>query len=138
MIQNLMKTAIIASLLTIVGSFALTSCYQKPGPGKAEITVVDRDGDAQRGVHVRLYCTEPGCDVERMGTTNSTGKYTQEFDLPAVLRVRAVRYDSTITVIGLPPNQREEIEVDSLCGEGFIQIENDETTNEVVTILQCK
>ncbi len=132
-----MKNAFAALVLTILGSLTLTSCYKEPGPGTGEIVVVNSKGEVQSGVHVRMFCTQVDCDVVRNGTTNSSGAYSQEFDLPVVLRVRAVRYDSTVTVVGLPPNQMEEVSVDSLCGEGFIQIENDEIASERVTILDC-
>lgn len=135
--RTIMRKVFIALTIMIFGSLVMTSCYKDPGPGTAEIRVVNTKGEVQKGVRVRLFCTETGCDVARIGRTNSSGEYTQEFDLPVVLRVRAVRYDTTITQTGLPPNQKEEISVDSLCGEGFIQIENDEVTSERVTILNC-
>lgn len=117
--------------------FSFTSCGNKVEPGRAEVKVLDKDGVAQKGVHVTLFCTETNCIVRTTGLTNTLGVYTEEFDLPVVLRVRAVRYDSTITYQGLPPNQVEVIKVDSLCGEGYIQIENNEVAKELITILDC-
>ena len=63
--------------------------------------------------------------------------FAVEFDLPVVLRVRAVRYDTIRTTTGLPPNVITSIKVDSVCGEGFVQVENDEITSESITILEC-
>jgi hypothetical protein len=129
---------LIFAIVAIVSFSAFQSCKKKVEPGRAEVKVVDADGVSQEGVSVTMYCTEPECVVTEKGYTNSLGVFVQEFELPVVLRVRAVRYDSTITVIGLPPNTREEIEVDSLCGEGFITVENNEVSTETITILNCR
>jgi hypothetical protein len=122
-----------------LASIGLTfsACDTEPDPGVAEIQVIDEDGISQSGVKVRLFCTEPNCVVSREGSTNSLGIYTTSFELPVVLRVRAVRYDTTITTQGLPPNQITTVKVDSLCGNGFIQVENDEIASETITILEC-
>ena len=120
-----------------LSSIGFTACKNDPGPGIAEIKVINLDGVSQKGVDVLMYCTQPGCVVQREGKTNSLGVFSEQFDLPVVLRVRAVRYDSTFTIVGLPPNQIEVLHLDSLCGEGFVQIENDEITSETVTILEC-
>ena len=134
--KNLLYTVFVFASL-----FALNAC-NKLENGIAEVKVIDKEGDAQQGVHVTLFCTdddpEKECVVETKGITNTLGVYKTEFELPVVLRVRAVRYDTTITLQGLPPNQIEKIEVDSLCGEGFITIENNEIASEVITILDCK
>ena len=127
---------IFLALIAIVG-LTISSCKNEPGPGTAEIRVIDVDGVSQKGVDVLMYCTQPGCVVQREGKTNSLGVFTEQFELPVVLRVRAVRYDSTFEVIGLPPNEIEVLRLDSLCGEGFVQIENDEITSETITILEC-
>lgn len=133
-----MKKALFAmvSALMLVG-FATTSCDNTPGPGTAEVKVYNKDGLAQKNILVRLFCTEPECVVEREGRTNELGVYTESFDLPVVLRVRAVRYDTTITVSGIGPNQIKKVSVDSVCGEGFIQVENDDVASETITILRC-
>jgi len=121
-----MKTFIRLSLMLItVSALGFAACD------------TDEVGNAQSGIHVTLYCTEPNCVVRRKGRTNSLGVYTESFELPVVLRVRAVRYDTTTTTQGLPPNQITTVKVDSLCGEGFIQVENDEIASETVTILEC-
>jgi hypothetical protein len=134
----MMKKALFAmvSALMLVG-FATTSCDNTPGPGTAEVKVYNKDGLAQKNILVRLFCTEPECVVEREGRTNELGVYTESFDLPVVLRVRAVRYDTTITVSGIGPNQIKKVSVDSVCGEGFIQVENDDVASETITILRC-
>lgn len=134
-----MKKAILGiGVLLGIGSVLLSSCDNDPGPGTAEVKVLDADGVAQKQVKVILYCTEANCVVRREGRTNELGVFAEEFDLPVVLRVRSVRYDTTTTLEGLPPNQIKKISVDSFCGEGFIQVENDEVANEIVTILECK
>lgn len=133
-----MKTVFRFTLVTmVVLALGLNACDTDPDPGVAEIKVIDEVGDSQSGIDVTLYCTEPNCIVRRTGRTNSLGVYTESFELPVVLRVRAVRYDTTITVQGLPPNQITIVDVDSLCGEGFIQVENDEIALETITILEC-
>lgn len=134
----MMKKALFAmvSALMLVG-FATTSCDNTPGPGTAEVKVYNKDGLAQKNILVRLFCTEPECVIEREGRTNELGVYTESFDLPVVLRVRAVRYDTTITVSGIGPNQIKKVSVDSVCGEGFIQVENDDVASETITILRC-
>ena len=135
-----MKKKALLNMLTalVIGGFVMMSCDKTPGPGKAEVKVIDKDGQIQKKVKVVMFCTEPECVVKREGLTNDLGIYTQEFDLPVVLRVRAVRYDTTITKTGLPPNVITKVTQDSVCGEGFIQVENDEIANETVTILTCK
>lgn len=117
--------------------FSVTSCDNTPGPGTAEVKVYDKDGVAQKSILVKMFCTEPECVIQREGRTNDLGVYTQEFELPVVLRVRAVRYDTTTTLEGLPPNQIRKVSVDSVCGEGFVQIEHDEVASETITILNC-
>jgi len=137
--NRVMKTTLRISLAILaLVAVTLSACDNDPDPGIAEIKVIDEVGDAQSGIHVTLYCTEPNCVVNRNGRTNSLGVYTESFELPVVLRVRAVRYDTTIKTQGLPPNQITTVSVDSLCGEGFIQIENDDISSETVTILECK
>ena len=124
------------STLMILG-LSTTSCDNTPGPGTAEVKVYNKDGVAQKSILVKMFCTEPECVVQREGLTNDLGVYTEAFDLPVVLRVRAVRYDTTVTLTGLPPNQVRKVSVDSVCGEGFIQVENDEVASETLTILSC-
>lgn len=132
-----MKTFIpLLSLFMTVGLFG-SACNKKTQPGIAEIKVMDKAGVAQKAVKVVLFCTEPGCVVRKEGYTNELGVYREEFELPVVLRVRSVRYDTTITPSGLPPNTINKISVDSLCGEGYAQIENDEIENVSITILEC-
>lgn len=126
----------IFALVALV-TIGFSACKNEPGPGIAEIKVIDIDGVSQKGVDVLMYCTQPGCVVQREGRTNSVGVFSEQFDLPVVLRVRAVRYDSTFEIIGLPPNEIEVLQLDSMCGEGFVQIENDEITSETITILDC-
>jgi len=118
-------------------SLVLVSCNKDPQPGVAEIKVVDETGTFQTGIDVVLYCTQPDCVVRTEGVTNSLGVFTSEYELPVVLKVRAVRYDTTTEIIGLPPNQIEVHSIDSLCGEGFVQIENDAIVKETITILEC-
>ena len=132
-----MKKAILAIVAVISLSAVISSCNNDPDPGVAEVKVINEDGVAQGDIKVTMFCTEPGCIVKREGRTNSLGVYTQEFELPVVLRVRAVRYDTTRTVQGLPPNEIVKIKVDSVCGEGFVQVENDEIASETITILEC-
>ena len=137
-IFNHMKRDFQVSLILVsVCAVLFASCDNTPDPGVAEVKVYDENNVAQSGIKVTMFCTEPGCVVTRQGRTNSVGVYTQEFELPVVLRVRAVRYDTTTTTTGLPPNVITRITVDSLCGEGFVQVENDEITSETITILEC-
>jgi hypothetical protein len=124
------------STLMILG-VSTTSCDNTPGAGTAEVKVYNKDGIAQKSILVKMFCTEPECVVQREGRTNDLGVYTESFDLPVVLRVRAVRYDTTVTLTGLPPNQVRKVSVDSVCGEGFIQVENDDVASETLTILSC-
>lgn len=136
--KSVMKTLIQISFAVLaVAALSLASCDNDPDPGIAEIKVIDVQGNSQSGVKVILYCTEPACVVRREGKTNSLGVFTQSFELPVVLRVRAVRYDTTTTTQGLPPNQITTVKVDSVCGEGFIQVENDDIASETITILEC-
>lgn len=134
-----MRPALLASLAAFV--FVLLSnlsCDNKLDPGIAEVKVIDEDGVAQKGVKVILFCVDkPTCVVREEGRTNDLGVFETEFELPVVLRVRSVRYDSTETVSGTPPFEVTTYKVDSLCGEGYIQIENEETTSETITILDC-
>lgn len=132
-----MKKFVFGMGVAMVAVFGTASCDHDKGPGTAEVKVVDSAGLAQEGVSVILYCTEVDCVVRREGLTNELGVYQTEFELPVVLRVRAVRYDSTITWVGLGPNKKKVVTLDSICGEGFIQIENDEISKETVTILEC-
>jgi len=130
---------VVLSIIAILGlgMLLLSSCDNNPGPGTAEIKVINSDGVAQKRVKVVLFCTESNCVVRREGHTNDLGVYSQEFDLPVVLRVRSVRYDTTITLVGLEPFQVKKVTLDSLCGEGFVQVDYDEVSNEIVTILEC-
>ena len=121
----------------LLAGLMITGCDNTPGPGTAEVKVTDHNGQPQKRVKVVLYCTETGCVVKREGKTNELGVYTQQFELPVVLRARSVRYDTTVTYEGLPPNQIKKVKVDSVCGEGFIQVENDEIATESITILSC-
>ncbi|GAB4382892.1 MAG: hypothetical protein Kow0075_14880 [Salibacteraceae bacterium] len=118
--------------------FVPVGCDRAPGPGIAEVKVVNTEGLAQPGVWVKLFCTEPNCVVKREGRTNELGIYTTEFDLPVVLRIRAVKYDTTYTTEGLPPNQIKKMKVDSSWGEGYIQVENDMIAQETITLLHGK
>lgn len=133
-----MKKAIVAGLFAVaIAMFTMVGCDNTPGPGTAEVKVINADGLTQSGVQVTLFCTETNCVVRRTGKTNELGVYRQDFDLPVVLRIRAVRYDTTVTKVGLPPNQITKYTVDSLCGEGYTQIENDQISSETVTIVDC-
>ncbi len=124
------------STLMILGG-STTSCDNTLGAGTAEVKVYNKDGIVQKGILVKMFCTEPECVVRREGRTNDLGVYAESFDLPVVLRVRAVRYDTTETLTGLPPNQVRTVSVDSVCGDGFIQVENDDVASETLTILSC-
>lgn len=134
----MMKKTVLALVSALMMIGVSTSCDNTPGPGIAEVKVYNKDGLIQKRVQVTLFCTEPECVVKRVGRTNDLGVYTEQFELPVVLRVRSVRYDTTITESGLPPNVIKKVTVDSLCGEGFIQVENDKIATETITILDCK
>ena len=134
----MMKKTIFTLLSALLLIGISTSCDNTPGPGTAEVKVYNKDGLIQKRVQVTLFCTEPECVVKRVGKTNDLGVYTEQFELPVVLRVRSVRYDTTITYEGLEPNRIRKVKVDSVCGEGFIQVENDKIASETITILDCK
>jgi len=135
--KKFLSTVTFFSLLIVGSALTMTSCKDDDGPAIAEITVFDTTGLVQTNVRVDVFCTQPNCVVTSTGRTDSRGESRHEFDLPAVLRVYAVRYDSTFIQTGVPPNVTIQVLVDSVCGDGFVTVDNGETVQESVTLFPC-
>lgn len=93
-------TIIVLSLLA--GTFVFSSSCNKPKPCYAIITVMDTTGAApQAGVTVKLYATVTTAtgtttgDLKDQGTTDSEGKITFKFKLPAIMDVEATKPNCT-------------------------------------------
>lgn len=141
-IKKFIGTNLLLALLTIVGAASMTSCKDDIGPAIAEIQVVDSVGNAVAGANITLVCsssTNPPkpCDVEVKGTASESGKFRKEFDHPSVLRIVASSIVSETTILGVLPDTTIVITNDSICGEAFITIKEDETNRKTVVLYGC-
>lgn len=105
-------------------------------PPQAEITVLRFDGTPVGDARVIIYCTEPGCVVADTAYTDFNGLSTHEFALPAVLKVSAFKVTETTIDTGFPP-VTVVLGDDSLCGDEFITLIEDEVTKKTVIIYPC-
>lgn len=108
------------------------SCNEEEKP-LAEITVIKEDGVPLDEARVIISCTEPGCIVADTQYTNFNGISVHEFDLPAVLKVTAFKVTTTTIDTGFPP-QTVVLGEDSLCGEEFITVKEDEIAKKIVIV----
>lgn len=120
-------------------TLSLASCNNDDdGPTVAEILIVDTAGVTQPNVDVRVFCSlQPTCIIDDRKKTNSRGISTHEFDLPAVLQIHAVRLDSTVEIINPGPFQEIITTYDSVCGDGFVTLEENGTVRETITLFEC-
>ena len=138
MMRKALNNSWIVAMIALCFAFGSTSCNEDDGPTTAQITVLDTAGNRVPGVDVRVFCSKPpACIIDDRKVTNSRGVSTHEFDLPAVLQIRAVRIDSTVTIINPGPFQTIVVEYDSVCGNGFVTIEANETARETITLFEC-
>jgi hypothetical protein len=88
-------------------------------PTRARITVKDAAGKLITGAKVDVYCDSgKPCTVKDSQTTDSNGQSMHTFDLPAVLKVKAVKTESGTTMVG----------------EGFVKLEEHETVEKTITV----
>lgn len=111
------------------------SCKEPIKP-RAEITVLKEDGVPLEDARVIIFCTQPGCVVADTQYTNFLGVSVHEFDLPAVLKVSAFKVTETTIDTGFPP-VTVILGDDSLCGEAFVTLIEDEVTTKTVIARPC-
>lgn len=127
----------------IVLAAGMSSCKDDVGPAIAEIKVVDSLGNAVPFANLTMVCTSSTnpprpCDIEIQTVTSESGKYRKEFEHPSVLRVIASSIQSDTVITGVLPDTTQVISRDSLCGETFITIKEDETNTKTVVVYVCK
>jgi hypothetical protein len=130
-LKNLKKT-ILAPILFVL---AMAACNEVEPP-RAEITVLRFDGTPVGDARVIIYCTEPGCVVADTAYTDFNGLSTHEIALPAVLKVSAFKVTETTIDTGFPP-VKVVLGDDSLCGDEFITLIEDEVTKKTVITYPC-
>jgi hypothetical protein len=108
-IAKISLTAIVFSLLSIGLSNCDVSRFYK-----AEIEVINTFGVPEQNCIVRLYAPCVGCIVDTLALTDRAGIATFEFPAKMVLNV--------------------QVEKGILSGEGFIQLEENETVRETILV----
>jgi hypothetical protein len=115
---------------------------EEEDPTVAEIHVVDVEGKIVPYAQVELTCEssttppEP-CIIETGGTTDAAGMYSTEFELPNVLRVTAYKIHSDTQIFGILPDTTMIITTDSICGESFISVLENQTNRKTVVLYEC-
>lgn len=135
------------SFFTIIGLLAFgvvtlfsTSC-NKPKPCKAIITVMDTLGAvAEAGVTVKLYAmvtTATGTvkgDLEAEGVTDSEGKVSFTFKLPAIMDISAEKPSCTVTAPSYNSTTGVYIPGKYCKGKGIIKFEEGKTNEKTVLL----
>ncbi len=127
--------------LLIVG-LAFVACEKEKDPTKLQVFVVDEEGQKVQNAVIQFNCESSfnpprPCDVEIEVNANSSGFYEHKFDQPAVLRINAFKIDRDTLVLGTLPDTTMVITADSLCGESFVSIQEEETTRKTVVVYEC-
>lgn len=122
-------------LITAFFSCIFYACDEDTPP-RAEITVLREDGTPLEDARVIVFCTEPGCVVADTAYTDFNGLSTHEFALPAVLKVEAFKVSESTIDTGFPP-VTIVLGEDSLCGEEFITLVENEVSRKTVIALPC-
>lgn len=119
--------------------FGLQSCEDEIEPTTAQIYVIDEEGNPVSDANVILACTSSInkiCDIELEGVTNSKGKVVFDLELPAVLQVEASKVVYDTNMVGWP-NPIPEITLDSVCGNTFISVLQEEVNTKTVVLFSC-
>ena len=126
----------------IVSAASFSSCKDDIGPAIAEIQVVDSVGNIVPFANILLTCTSSTnppkpCDIEVITKAESNGKYRKEFDLPLVLKIVASSIVADTTILGVLPDTTMIVTRDSICGETFITVKEDQTNYQTVVLYGC-
>ena len=129
-------------LAFVIAGLVFVACEKEKDPTKLQVYVVDEEGTRVQNAVIQFNCESSfdpprPCDVEIEVSANSNGFYEQEFDQPAVLRINAFKIDRDTTVLGVLPDTTIVITADSLCGESFVSIQEEETTRKTVVVYEC-
>lgn len=111
-ISRLAKISLTAIAFTFL-SIGLSNCDVERYY-KAEIEVINSFGVPEQNCIVRLYAPCVGCIVDTLGLTDRSGIVSFEFPAKMVLNV--------------------EVEKGILSGEGFIQLQENETVRERILV----
>jgi hypothetical protein len=123
---------LVVALTAVV--FLGNSCA-KPKPCKAIITVYDTTGSVpQANVHIKLFANVNGnvADLKAEGDTDSDGKVSFTFKLPAILDIDALK--ATCTVV--PPSTTAGVySPGKYChGKSIIKLEEGKTIEKSVNL----
>ena len=111
----IMKNVVLGLVVAVI--WGLSAC--KPDdPTILTVRVVNNDNENVAGATVRVYCTEPGCIVEDIQTTDDKGFSVHTFELEAVLAIDVTK------VIGS----------DTLSGNGTADLVKNETVSVKIKI----
>lgn len=113
----------------------LGSSCNKPKPCKAIITIYDTTGSVpQANVHIKLYANVNGnvADLKAEGDTDTDGKVSFTFKLPAILDIDALKASCTV----VPPSTSGGVYTPGkYChGKGIIKLEEGKTIEKTVNL----
>jgi len=133
---------ILRTLLLLGVLFPFSSCNNDDDDGDtiAEVVVVTQQGARVPGATVTLECESTisrPCELKVVGLTDAGGVFRYQTNLPKVLRIEAFKLATDTQILGTLPDTVQVITVDSICGESFISIQENETSRQTVVLNDC-
>mgnify|MGYP000900602065 CR=1 FL=1 len=140
-VKKIFENVMLGLFVAMVFSIGTTSC-KKEKPPKAEITVVDSTGKAINKARVVLFCVQRPeetreCVISDTQYTDDVGKANFEFKNPAVLKMDVWKADIVEKDTGTFPNNGTIRVGDTLCTQGFITLEINETIEQRAVVTKC-
>lgn len=129
---------LLVALLFVV----FTACETEEDPTILQVVVLDQEGEIVPNAVVQVNCQSSfdpprPCEVEHTGIANREGFYEREFQKPLVVRLNAFKIARDTQVLGVLPDTTVVITSDSLCGETFVSIQENETTRKSIVVGEC-
>lgn len=139
--KNWIGNLVLALAVAIGFTFSTVSC-KKEKPPEAEITVVDSSGNPIEKARVVLFCVQRPeetreCVIRDTQFTDIVGKTKFVYDNPAVLKMDVWKEDVVVKTTGKHPDIVVTRVGDTLCAEGFVNLEMDEVTEQTVIVNLC-
>ncbi|MFL5753812.1 MAG: hypothetical protein ACJ76F_10430 [Bacteroidia bacterium] len=121
--------------LAVMGIIFISNSCAKPKPCKAIITIYDTTGTVpQANVHIKLFANVNGsvADLKAEGDTDSDGKLSLTFKLPAILDIDALKANCTVVA---PTTTAGVYVPGKYChGKGIIKLEEGKTIEKSVNL----
>ncbi len=134
------KLGIYWMIVGVLGFVTISCDDEDDDPTIAQVLVETVDKKIVPGANVTLVCESSQnkeCNILIEGVSDENGVFETRRDLSQILRVSSYKIVNDTEVVGVPPDTTLVITRDSICGETFINIIENETSRQTVVLYSC-